>query len=138
MIKIARDWATPLTMGAFTLMAITGVLLFFRLDVGLNKVAHEWLGWMMIAAVATHAAANWTGLRRYLSAGGKSRAILIAALAALALTFVPVPGRQGRAAVGAGAAGAQPGAAQERGLSSRQVARASENRTAQCGPGGTK
>jgi hypothetical protein len=96
MIKIARDWATPLTIGAFTLMAVTGLLLFFHLDTGLNKAAHEWLGWMMIAAVATHAATNWPGLRRYLSAGGKSRAILVASLAVLALSFVPVsPARKG-------------------------------------------
>ena len=44
-----RESATPLTIGSFLLIAITGVLMFFHLDSGLNKLAHEWLGWAMIA-----------------------------------------------------------------------------------------
>ena len=35
-------------MGAFTLSAVTGVLMFFHLDSGLNKAAHEWLSWAMV------------------------------------------------------------------------------------------
>lgn len=36
-----REWATPLTIGSFLLIAVTGVLMFFHLDSGLNKLAHE-------------------------------------------------------------------------------------------------
>lgn len=46
-------------------MAITGILTFFHLESGLNKTAHEWLGWLMVAGVAAHAAANWLGFKRY-------------------------------------------------------------------------
>jgi cytochrome b561 len=53
-MKIAREWATPLTIGSFGLMATTGILMFFHLDSGLNKTAHEWLGWVMVAVVAAH------------------------------------------------------------------------------------
>ena len=42
-MKVSRDWATPVTIGSFGLMAITGLLMFFHLDSGLNKTAHEWL-----------------------------------------------------------------------------------------------
>ena len=58
-MKIKREWATPVTVGAFILMATTGILMFFHLDTGLNKEAHEWLGWVMIAGVALHVFSNW-------------------------------------------------------------------------------
>lgn len=54
MIKVSREWATPVTVGVFVVMAATGLLMFFHLDIGLNKAAHEWLGWLMVAAVAAH------------------------------------------------------------------------------------
>ena len=38
-----RKWATPLTIGAFFLMAATGILMFFHIDRGIISGAHEWL-----------------------------------------------------------------------------------------------
>jgi hypothetical protein len=84
-----REWATPLTMGAFALMAATGILMFFHLDTGLNKPAHEWLGWAMVVGVGLHAWANWGAFKRYFS----NRAALgIMGLFALVLagSFTPV------------------------------------------------
>lgn len=49
-----RSWATPLTVGAFLLISVTGILMFFHLDTGLSKVAHEWLGWLLVFGVAAH------------------------------------------------------------------------------------
>ncbi len=66
-MSISRDWATPLTIGSFTLMACTGILMFFHLDTGLNKEVHEWLGWALVAGVATHVTANLSSFKRYLS-----------------------------------------------------------------------
>lgn len=40
-MKLQRDWITPITMGSFTLLAATGLLVFFRLDRGLDKSAHS-------------------------------------------------------------------------------------------------
>jgi Domain of unknown function (DUF4405) len=68
-MTISRDWATPLTIGAFLLMAVTGILMFFHLDSGLNKEAHEWLGWAMVIGVGVHVIANWAGFKRYFSKG---------------------------------------------------------------------
>lgn len=65
-MKISREWATPLTMGAFFLSAVTGVLMFFHLDSGLNKPAHEWLSWLMLGGVGAHAAVHWSSFKRYL------------------------------------------------------------------------
>ncbi len=60
-----RKIATPLTIGAFGLMAVTGVLIFFHKDVGLNKEAHEWFSWAFLAGVALHIAVNLNAFTRY-------------------------------------------------------------------------
>lgn len=39
-----REIATPLTIGIFLIMSVTGILMFFHWDTGFNKLAHEWLG----------------------------------------------------------------------------------------------
>ncbi len=66
-MTISRSWATPLTIGAFVLMASTGMLMFFHLDSGINKEVHEWLGWAMVAGVASHVTVNWASFKRHLS-----------------------------------------------------------------------
>lgn len=63
---IMRTWATPITIGAFILTAVTGIMLFFRLDLGLTKVVHEWLSWFLVAGTICHVIANWTCMTGYL------------------------------------------------------------------------
>lgn len=92
MIKVTREWATPLTAGVFVVMAATGVLMFFHLDAGLNKPAHEWLGWLMVAAAVAHGIANWPALRRHLLASRTAQVILVAAMVLLAGSFLPLGG----------------------------------------------
>jgi Domain of unknown function (DUF4405) len=91
-MKLSREWATPLTIGSFGLMATTGVLMFFHLDTGLNKVAHEWLGWLMLVGVALHAAVNWLAFKRYFLSSGTGRAVLAASALVIAGSFAPVGG----------------------------------------------
>lgn len=87
-LRIARDWATPLTVGSFLLLTVTGVLMFFHLDVGLNKLAHEWLSWVLLAAVGLHLASNWVAFRRHLSQR-RGRWLIGAGALVLALSFLP-------------------------------------------------
>lgn len=82
-----RTWATPLTAGVFVVMAVTGGLMFFHLDTGLNKSAHEWLGWLMVAAVLAHGWLHWPSLRRYLTASRTAQLTLGVALAVLVGSF---------------------------------------------------
>ena len=86
-----RPWITPLVMGAFLLSAVTGVLMFFHLDTGLNKLAHEWLSWAMVVGVALHALLNLPAFKRYF---GQKTALSVMGLFALtlALSFVSWPG----------------------------------------------
>lgn len=55
-MKRVKGLITPLTISSFFLMAFTGILMFFHLDIGLNKFAHEWLSWLFLAAVILHTA----------------------------------------------------------------------------------
>ena len=93
-LKISRDWATPLTIGVFALMACTGVLMFFHLDSQLQKTVHEWAGWVMLAGVAAHAAANWLAFKRHLQGAGRGLVIVAVFLAVLAGSFFVPAGKQ--------------------------------------------
>lgn len=88
-MQISREWATPLTIGAFVIMASTGVLMFFHWDTALNKTAHEWLGWGMVLGVFLHTAVNWKSFKRYFSQT-PARWILGISLALLLGSFLPL------------------------------------------------
>jgi hypothetical protein len=64
-MKFLRQIATPLTIGAFLLMAVTGVLIFFHKATGLNKPAHEWLSWAFLLGVALHVVTNFKPFQIY-------------------------------------------------------------------------
>lgn len=88
-----RKYATPLTIGSFVLMAVTGILMFFHLDSGLNKVAHEWLGWAMVAAVALHVVLNWRAFTLYFKRP-LAMGLVGVFVAVLGLSFLPLGGDQ--------------------------------------------
>lgn len=62
-----RRWATPLVIGSFMLMTITGIMMFFHIEAGIIKIAHEWLSWAMVIAVGTHIFLHWKSFGRYFS-----------------------------------------------------------------------
>ena len=62
-----HEWATPLTIGAFALSAFTGILLFFKIHLGLIKQAHEWLSWLLVFGTLCHLMVNWRSTVRYFS-----------------------------------------------------------------------
>lgn len=93
-----RPWATPLTIGTFTLMAITGSLMFFHVQIGLIKTAHEWLSLGMVGAVGLHAIVNWPAFKRYFSQKPALGIIgLFAVLTIVALVFPTQGGARGGA-----------------------------------------
>lgn len=81
-----RSWATPLTIGSTLIVTITGIMLFFHLAPGLTRDAHEWLGWVMAAAVVAHVVVNWRAFKGYFR-----RPVAIAILATSAALMVLTP-----------------------------------------------
>ena len=88
-MNIKREWATPITAGAFLQSAVTGMLMFFHLDTGLNKVAHEWLSWILLLGVTLHLAVNFSGLKRYFSIR-KGQLLMGFFALLLLLSFAPI------------------------------------------------
>jgi len=86
-----RSWATPLTIGSFLLIAVTGVLMFFHLNTGLNKAAHEWLGWFLLVGVGAHLWLNWRAFSTYFNRRG-ALAIMGVFVAVLLASFAPISG----------------------------------------------
>jgi hypothetical protein len=82
-----RKYATPLTMGAFLLLSVTGILMFFHWDTGLNKLAHEWLGWALVIGVAAHLFVNLPSFKKHLASAVGRGAIAVFAIL-LGLSFI--------------------------------------------------
>ena len=87
-----REWATPLTIGMFAVMGVTGLLLFFESATGFNKPVHEWGGLVMVAAVVTHVVVNWLPFKRYLGTSNLARGIVGVCVLVLAGSFLSLPG----------------------------------------------
>ena len=93
-MALQRQWVTPLVAGSFLLMGVTGILMFFHWDTGLNKTEHEWLGWAMVVAVALHVMVNLQGFKNmFRTTLGKGILGLFTLI--LALSFFNLGGGEG-------------------------------------------
>lgn len=94
-MKISKNWATPLTIASFTIMSITGILLFFHFNFGIGKLVHKWGGLALTLAVTLHIIANWFGFKRYFSNNIPSLIFFLCTLAFLGVTlFAITPAKQ--------------------------------------------
>ncbi len=89
-----KVWAGPLTIGSFALVAVTGILMFFHAAFGQMKLAHEWIGWLLVAAAVAHLVVNWKPFLAYLK---KPAALLILGVFVVlgALSMTPTSGQSG-------------------------------------------
>src|SRR5512136_2289936 len=94
-----RAWATPLTIGAFALSAISGVTMFLHLRIGFVKVVHEWGGWFLLIGGLFHVIGSWEPFVRYFSKPA-GRVILTIFVLLIVTSFLPI----GRSAPGDGRA----------------------------------
>jgi hypothetical protein len=95
--KVAlRTWATPLTIGAFVLMAATGILMFFGLDRALMAEAHKWFSLFFLTGVAGHITANFRPFMNHLKSrwGRTSVAAFAVVLAASFFSWGLITGPQ--------------------------------------------
>lgn len=86
-----HEWATPFAIGAFALTALTGILLFFKIHLGLVKPVHEWLSWLLIIGTAFHLGVNWRPTVRYFTRP-IGRAILLVFFVLICASLLPVGG----------------------------------------------
>ena len=101
-----KSWATPLSIGAFTISAVTGLLIFFHIEAGIVEPVHKWLSWLLVAGVLLHIVANWRQFSGYFS---KKPALVIigAALVVTAGSLFPVFGDESKEKGHGGAAAAK-------------------------------
>ena len=93
-MALQRQWVTPFVAGSFLVMGVTGILMFFHCDTGLNKTVHEWLGWAMVVAVALHVTVNFQGFKNmFRTTLGKGILSLFTVI--LALSFFNLGGGEG-------------------------------------------
>jgi len=83
-----RCWVTPVTIGAFLLIGVTGVLMFFKVRGGLIVVVHEWLSLVLVIAAVLHTALNWGAVRAHLS---RARGAVIVGLFGVLLVLCLLP-----------------------------------------------
>jgi hypothetical protein len=100
-MRLAREWATPITIGVFAIMSVTGILMFFHLNTGLNKTVHQWAGLVMVAGVALHIAVNWRAFQNYFLSGVLGRGLIGLGIVVLAASFLPLGGARGGGSPGA-------------------------------------
>lgn len=67
MAQTLKSWATPLAVGAFTISAVTGLLIFFDLELGIIEPVHKWLSWLLVTGVLLHLSSNWKQFTTYFS-----------------------------------------------------------------------
>jgi hypothetical protein len=91
---LQREWVTPMAIGAFLISAVTGVAIFFHIDTGLAKFAHEWLSWLLLIAVVLHVGVNLFGFKRYFT-GWRSLTIIVASVLIVAASFTVGGGGRG-------------------------------------------
>lgn len=82
-----RTWSTPLTIGSFVLMAVTGVLMFFDLVPGYLTFAHEWFSWLFLVGVGGHIAVNYRPFVRHLQSNWGRANVAIFAIILIVSTF---------------------------------------------------
>lgn len=89
-----KSWATPLAASSFIILAVTGILMFFKIETGLIKPFHEWLSWAMIAGVLLHTLVNWKQFTGYFSRIPALAIIGAGLLITLFSVFTPVKQEQ--------------------------------------------
>jgi len=88
-----KSFTTPLAVGAFTISAVTGLLIFFDVEIGMVEPVHKWLSWLLVSAVLLHVMSNWKQMSGYFS---KKPALVIigAALIVTGASLLPMFGEK--------------------------------------------
>jgi len=86
--KSLRGRATPLIIGSFLIMGVSGIVMFVHVETTMAKVIHEWAGWVMVAGAVAHLVLNWRAFTSYFKRP-LATGIMAASAVLLALSFLP-------------------------------------------------
>ncbi len=82
-----RAWATPLTIGSFILMTVTGILMFFDVVSGYITFAHEWFSWIFVIGSGAHIAVNLRPFKNHLKSNWGRACVAICSVVLVASAF---------------------------------------------------
>lgn len=91
MTKMLRLWATPLIVGSMLLMMVSGIFMFFHIDLGYLKPVHEWAGWVLLVATIAHLILNWRAFTTYFKRPVAKAIMGVGALTLAVALIIPVP-----------------------------------------------
>lgn len=69
--------------------------MFFHLNVGMIKLAHEWMSWLFVIGAVAHIRVNWKAFLGYFRTRWGAAIIAVVVLLG-AISFLPVGGQRGR------------------------------------------
>mgnify|MGYP001029992666 CR=1 FL=1 len=91
-----KKWATPLTIGAFIVSAVSGTLMFLKINFGLLRVAHEWISVLLVIGGIFHIVGNFNPFKKYFTSKAALTCISIIVLVGVLAFVVPGDSRHGR------------------------------------------
>ncbi len=86
-----QTWAGAATIGSFLVVSVTGIIMFFHINIGWIKIAHEWMSWVFVTAAVCHAMVHWKSLLGYFRNRAALAVILPIVVVGL-LSLLPVTG----------------------------------------------
>jgi hypothetical protein len=89
----SKSLSTPVAAGAFFISAITGILIFFDLEIGAIEPVHKWLSWLLLGGIAFHMLSHWKSFTGYFSRK-PALAVIGLALAVTGGAMLPVFGEE--------------------------------------------
>ncbi len=87
---IPRNILSTLLMLFFTIVSITGIMMYFKIRIFSSEVLHIWLGFACVALVCLHVVKNWSAFSSYFKRRSTFGAILFGVFVVLAFVIPPL------------------------------------------------
>jgi hypothetical protein len=91
-----KKWATPLTIGAFIVSGVSGMLMFLKINFGLLRVAHEWISVLLVIGGIFHIVGNFNPFKKYFTSKAALTCISVIVLVGVLAFAVPGDSHHGQ------------------------------------------
>lgn len=89
-----KAWISPLTAILFTVVAVTGIFMFFHAGPDSFKFLHKWVSWGLVAVGLLHIIVNWRQLLSYLKTKTALVSVAIGIVLCIAVSMQAGPPRE--------------------------------------------